>query len=94
MPAQETSDDADALVSARGWRTALIVTAAATAIRLVLAAMLPLFPDETYYWDWSRHLSAGYFDHPPAISVLIAAGTHLAALAGAARSRGASSWVG
>ena len=83
MPAQETSDDADALVSARGWRTALIVTAAATAIRLVLAAMLPLFPDETYYWDWSRHLSAGYFDHPPAISVLIAAGTHLAALAGA-----------
>lgn len=53
---------------------AVIVVAAALA-RLALAAVVPLFPDETYYWDWSRHLAAGYFDHPGAIAVLIRAGT-------------------
>ncbi|MDQ6635383.1 MAG: glycosyltransferase family 39 protein [Gemmatimonadota bacterium] len=64
---------------ARRWRTALLVTAGATLLRLVFAALLPLFPDETYYWDWSRgsHLAAGYFDHPPMIAVLVRAGTSL-----------------
>ena len=37
----------------------------------MLAAVIPVFPDETYYWEWSRHLAAGYFDHPPATAVLI-----------------------
>lgn len=61
----------------RAWRTALLVTMAATLVRLVFAALLPLFPDETYYWDWSRptHLAAGYFDHPPMIALLIRVGT-------------------
>jgi 4-amino-4-deoxy-L-arabinose transferase-like glycosyltransferase len=49
----------------------------ATLFRLGIAAAVPLFPDETYYWDWSRHLAAGYFDHPPAIAILIRAGTTL-----------------
>ena len=35
---------------------------------------MPLLPDETYYWEWTRRLSAGYFDHPPGIAVLIAFG--------------------
>ena len=38
---------------------------------------VPLVPDETYYWEWSRHLAAGYFDHPPAIAWLVRAGTAL-----------------
>jgi len=50
----------------RLWRTALVVTIAAVVVRLVFATVLPLFPDETYYWDWSRHPASGYFDHPPA----------------------------
>jgi 4-amino-4-deoxy-L-arabinose transferase-like glycosyltransferase len=37
-----------------------------------------LFPDETYYWEWSRHLALGYYDHPPAIAWLIRAGTSIA----------------
>jgi hypothetical protein len=41
-----------------------------TAIRLVLAATLPIGDDEAYYWEWSRHLAAGYVDHPPAIAYL------------------------
>lgn len=50
----------------------------AALVRAVLSAMVPLLPDETYYWDWSRHLAAGYYDHPPAIAWLIAIGTGLA----------------
>ena len=67
---------------AREWRSAVLITVVAAALRLCLAAWLPLFPDETYYWDWSRHLAAGYFDHPPAIAFLIAGGTTLFALLG------------
>jgi 4-amino-4-deoxy-L-arabinose transferase-like glycosyltransferase len=69
---------------ARRWRTALLVTAGATALRLVFAALIPLFPDEAYYWDWSRgaHLAAGYFDHPPMIAVLVRLGTELFAALG------------
>ncbi len=67
------SDD----TSARAWRRALAILAGATILRLVIGALVPLFPDETYYWDWSRTLRAGYFDHPPAIALLIRAGTAL-----------------
>jgi 4-amino-4-deoxy-L-arabinose transferase-like glycosyltransferase len=44
-------------------------------VRLLLGALVPLFPDETYYWEWSRNLSLGYFDHPPVLAWLIRAGT-------------------
>jgi 4-amino-4-deoxy-L-arabinose transferase-like glycosyltransferase len=73
---------------ARGWRSALLVTAGATLLRLVFAALLPLFPDEAYYWDWSRgaHLAAGYFDHPPLIAVLVRMGVELFAALGLAPS--------
>jgi 4-amino-4-deoxy-L-arabinose transferase-like glycosyltransferase len=49
-----------------------------TGVRLVLAARLPLAPDEAYYWVWSRALAAGYFDHPPIIALWIRAGTAIA----------------
>ncbi|MFI5311473.1 MAG: glycosyltransferase family 39 protein [Gemmatimonadales bacterium] len=59
----------------RAWRQALAILGATTLLRLVIGAIVPLFPDETYYWDWSRVLMAGYFDHPPVIALLIRAGT-------------------
>ncbi len=46
-----------------------------TLLRLVLAATIPLSPDETYYWLWSVHLQPGYFDHPPMVAYWIRAGT-------------------
>lgn len=46
-------------------------------LRLIAGAVLPLSSDEAYYWLWSRHLAAGYYDHPPAIAFLIRAGTTL-----------------
>ena len=67
---------------ARSWRVAVGVTIAAWLVRLFFAARLPLVPDETYYWDWSRQLAGGYFDHPPMIAVLIRAGTALAGVLG------------
>lgn len=59
------------------WRHALWLLLASTLLRLLLGAVVPLFPDEMYYWDWSRRLQGGYFDHPPMIAVLIAGGTSL-----------------
>lgn len=61
----------------RAWRQALYVIAGTTLLRLIIGAVVPLFPDETYYWDWSRSLQAGYFDHPPMIALLVRAGTTL-----------------
>lgn len=43
-------------------------------LRFVAGAVLPLSADEAYYWLWSRHLAAGYYDHPPMIAFLIRAG--------------------
>ncbi|MBW7932841.1 MAG: glycosyltransferase family 39 protein [Gemmatimonadaceae bacterium] len=56
------------------WSRALQVLAAGTMLRLLLAAVVPLTNDEAYYWEWSRRLAAGYFDHPPAIAWLVALG--------------------
>jgi 4-amino-4-deoxy-L-arabinose transferase-like glycosyltransferase len=49
--------------------------AALIALRFVAGAVLPLSADEAYYWLWSKHLAAGYYDHPPMIAFLIRAGT-------------------
>lgn len=40
----------------------------------VQAAYLELDPDEAYYWLYSRQLDWGYFDHPPAVALMIKAG--------------------
>src|ERR1700712_4783588 len=47
-------------------------------LRLVSAAYTPLTFDEAYYWTWSKHLAAGYYDHPPMVAILIRLGTLIA----------------
>lgn len=37
-------------------------------MHIALALHLPLAPDETYYWEWSRNLSWGYYDQGPLIA--------------------------
>jgi len=49
--------------------------AALTLVRLVVAAMVPLAPDEAYYWVWSRVLQPGYLDHPPMVALWVRLGT-------------------
>ncbi|MGE0762800.1 MAG: ArnT family glycosyltransferase [Bdellovibrionales bacterium] len=49
----------------------------ALAIKLLLAAWIPLTPDEAYYWVWSQYPSLSYFDHPPAVAWLMTLGDFL-----------------
>jgi 4-amino-4-deoxy-L-arabinose transferase-like glycosyltransferase len=57
------------------WLVALLVL---TGLRLLAAAIVPLAPDEAYYWVWSRTLQPGYLDHPPMVALFIRAGTLIA----------------
>lgn len=50
-------------------------------IKVLIGGILPLSPDEAYYWVWSHHLQLSYFDHPPFISWLFLMGQPLEGLA-------------
>ncbi|HEC25291.1 MAG TPA: glycosyltransferase family 39 protein [bacterium] len=41
-------------------------------IRLILITKIDLIPEETYYWQWSRHLSLSYYDMSPMVAYTIA----------------------
>jgi 4-amino-4-deoxy-L-arabinose transferase-like glycosyltransferase len=56
-------------------RIAVAGLLALTVLRLVVAATMPLSPDEAYYWVWSRALAPGYLDHPPMVALWVHAGT-------------------
>src|ERR1700729_917369 len=56
---------------------AILVIAVTTAFRLFYCVWLPMLPDETYYFQWSRHLDASYFSKGPAVAYTIWAGTHI-----------------
>lgn len=57
------------------WRQALAWVAGAAVARALVSALLPVLPDEAYYWEWTRRPAPGYFDHPPGIALVLAAGT-------------------
>jgi dolichol-phosphate mannosyltransferase len=40
----------------------------------VVAALVPLLPEEAYHWNFARHLDWSYYDHPPMIAWSIALG--------------------
>ena len=46
-------------------------------VRFLYIGTLGIAPDEAYYWDWSRNLSFGYYDHPPMVAWLIYLSTKL-----------------
>jgi len=47
--------------------------ALSTLLHLAYAGVLPLSPQEAYYWQYARHLALSYFDHPPAAAWTIRA---------------------
>lgn len=49
-----------------------------TLVRLIVAAIAPMAPDEAYYWVWSKALAPGYLDHPPMVALWIRLGTWIA----------------
>ena len=57
------------------WKTAVGLLIGLAVLQWVVGSRIPLDPDESYYWEWSRRLALGYYDHPPAIAYLIRAGT-------------------
>ncbi len=71
------SSDSERAAVASSWRTTAVWVLGAALLRALLAALVPLLPDESYYWLWTRHLAAGFFDHPPGVALLITLGTAL-----------------
>jgi dolichol-phosphate mannosyltransferase len=62
--------------AAARWRAfALGLIAYACVLRLLYAGSVELMPEETYYWNYARHLDFGYLDHPPMVAWLIGLGT-------------------
>jgi 4-amino-4-deoxy-L-arabinose transferase-like glycosyltransferase len=59
-------------------RNTVLTISALVALRLLAAAWTPLTFDEAYYWMWSKHLAGGYYDHPPAVALVIRLGTMIA----------------
>jgi 4-amino-4-deoxy-L-arabinose transferase-like glycosyltransferase len=49
----------------------IILIAACTFIKVVLASTLSLASQEAYYWAWSQYPALSYFDHPPLASYSI-----------------------
>jgi len=39
-------------------------------LKVIIGIVLPLAPDEAYYWVWSHHLQLSYYDHPAFVSWL------------------------
>ena len=44
---------------------AFAAAASSIALHVALAGLVPLSPQEAYYWQYARHLGLSYFDHPP-----------------------------
>jgi len=59
------------------WGTAAGLLVGLAALQLVVGSRVPLDPDESYYWEWSRRLALGYYDHPPTVAYLIRVGTEI-----------------
>jgi 4-amino-4-deoxy-L-arabinose transferase-like glycosyltransferase len=68
---------ASALAEDTSLRLSLAAIGLLLIFRIALAATSNLAEDEAYYWLWSTHLAAGYYDHPPMIAYWIRAGTSL-----------------
>src|SRR5215471_16725130 len=61
-----------------GWsykQKVLLLITAIGILRLILAFIVQLSNDESYYWLYSQHLKWNYFDHPPMIALWIRATT-------------------
>jgi len=54
-----------------------VLWALVMAVKVVIAARLPLFVDEAFYWQEGRHLAAAYSDLPGLTAWLTRAGVAL-----------------
>ncbi|HLY10976.1 MAG TPA: glycosyltransferase family 39 protein [Planctomycetota bacterium] len=68
MPPTADSASARGLPDWARWLLALLP------VRILLAAIAPVLPEEAYHWNFARHLDWSYLDHPPMIAWAIAVG--------------------
>ncbi len=54
-------------------------------LKLLLAALIPLSQDESYYWVWSKNLQLSYYDHPGFVAWLFKIGQTFESLGHAVR---------
>lgn len=50
----------------------IYLIAAITLFRLIYINLVPLVPQEAYYWKYAKNLALSYFDHPPMAAYIIA----------------------
>ncbi len=46
-------------------------------LRILYMGLPNATPEEAYYWNYSKHLSSAYLDHPPMVSWMIGLGTKI-----------------
>ncbi len=59
------------MTEAQARKLFLYLLAGTLAIKLILAAALPITGDEAYFVLWGRYPALGYYDHPPMIGWLL-----------------------
>jgi 4-amino-4-deoxy-L-arabinose transferase-like glycosyltransferase len=52
----------------------------AIVVKFILAWIIPVFGDESYYWFWGQHVQLSYFDHPGMVGWLTWLGSKLSFL--------------
>lgn len=58
--------------AASRWRLASVgILATLFLLHLLYLGVLPVTPEEAYYWNYSIHPAPGYLDHPPMVAWLI-----------------------
>src|SRR5438105_15726727 len=57
-------NDNDSHFARRWFYSALVIT---LAIKIILAASIPITSDEAYFVGWGQHFALGYYDHLPMI---------------------------
>lgn len=62
----------------RAYITFLVLWALVTTVKVLVAAQLPLFVDESFYWQEGQHLAAAYSDVPGLTAWLTRLGVELA----------------
>ena len=49
-------------------------------VKCFIATLVPLAPDEYYYWLWGQYPQWSYFDHPPMVGWIMWASDNLRSL--------------
>lgn len=63
--------------------SAPVILVVAVLLRIVYIDVIPLLPEEAYYWNYAANIDIGYLDHPPLVAWAIAVGERLVGSTGA-----------